>query len=441
MKYLVIKNKRVSLYHSHNIWSLCKLWILVFLAFNSMMPYLFWGKGVIICAVVLVLGFVQFMQYFYECKNELPAYSRSILLVILSWILFFTYRYIIRPTSLKDLFVSILVTFYPVMVLILCTDIEKKRFLDFFTSFIAFVLFISLLEYFGVIFGLINITPQKIYFPESTFYEYFDNYGLFIVVKDLRNFLIPRFQSIFVEPGHLGMMCALILYANKYNLRDKRGIIILISALVTMSLATYILLLIGVFLFIYSKSNRKVLIGIVLFICAIIGLIGTIVYYNRNPDSYFSKTIISRLMPDKDKGIKGNNRTTSEFKKYYAEQTSAISIESLFGYGANALDEKLNNSDGNASASVFIFQFGFIGLLLLLLFYLAMCIDNYSHVILGMLVLFSISFLQRPYATWFSQIALLMTAASGFREQYRFEHSKLTRFFIKCSQKVVSKCY
>ena len=441
MKYLAIKDKRVFLCHSQNIWSLCKLWILVFLAFNSMMPYLFWGKGVIVCAIILLLCFVQFLQYFYESNDKLPVYSKSILLVVLSWILFFTYRYIIRSSSIKDLIVSILVTFYPVVVLILCSDKEKKSFLHFFTAFIAFVLFLSLVEYFGVVLGVINITPQKIYFPENTFYEYFDNYGLFIVVKDLRNFLIPRFQSVFVEPGHLGMMCSLMLYANRYNLRDKRVIIILISALVTMSLATYILLLVGVFLFIYSKSDRKVLIGITLFICAIICMIGTIIYYNKNPDSYFSKTIISRLVPDKNKGIKGNNRTTPEFKKYYAEQMSTINIDSLFGYGVNALDEKLDNSGANASASVFIFQFGIIGLFLLLLFYYTICINNYSHVIVGMLVLFSISFLQRPYATWFSQIALLMTAASDFRERYRFEHSKLTKFFVKCSQEDISECY
>lgn len=397
-----------------NIWSKLKILVLVLLAFRTMEPYVFWGKGILTIVIILFLIAILFMQVFYD-STPLKFNIHKFYRIVLPWILFFVYKHLFWSTSIIAAFISIFSALIPVVVLLLCSDAEKKDFLHKFTSFIAFILFFSMLEYLLVVFKIVNITPSKIYYPDNDFYKYFDNYKLFIVVFDLRNFLIPRFQSVFTEPGHLGMMGALLLYANQYKLKDKRVLIIFISTLLTMSLASYVLLLAGVFLYKYSTSNKKTLMAIVLTIIAFFLILGGVIYYNAFPESNFSTAIIGRLMPDEKKGIAGNNRTTPAFKKAFAEQMSDIDENSLFGYGSNAIKERIPGTGGNSSGTCFIFMYGIVGGILLSCFYLSILRANYTNASVGMLVLFFLSFLQRPYATWFAQIAIMVCASVNYK--------------------------
>ena len=401
--------------------------LLIILAFRSMEPYFFWSQGVITVLIVLLLLCIQAMQFFYT-ENPIRFSFKKFVILCISWGLFFIYKHLFWSTSIKDIVVSFISTFIPVFILIICSNEEKKSFVEGFTSFISIVLFFSLIEYLLFVFGVLQIEPIKIYEPGADTSVYFDNYGLFLVVFDLRNFLFPRFQSVFTEPGHLGMMCALILYANGYKLKDKRVFIIFVSALLSMSLASYILLLAGIFLYKYCVSNKKVVMALVLSITAYFIIGGSILYYNAFPESGLSTGIIARLFPDDEKGIQGNNRTTIAFKKAFAEQMSEINKDSLFGYGVNALTEKIPDERGNSSGSCFIFMFGIVGGLLLISFYLSIIYINYSTVIVGMFLLYFLSFIQRPYATWFAQISLMICASVKYRETYLYSIKKEKKY-------------
>lgn len=394
-----------------------KIFLVVFLAFNSMLPYFLWGKGVLICCICLLLFFVQLMQFIYDRKSRFIKYDKTFVILICSWLILYAYRYIIREASFKNIIIGLLVNFLPVLILLLSTENEKKKILDLFFNLIAVILFISLIEYGLVMLRILEINPTKIYFPGNDFYEYFENYGFFIVVKDTRNFFLPRFQSIFVEPGQLGMMCTLMLYGMKYDFRNKKVIVVLIATILTMSLASFVLLIVGIFLFKFWNSRHKSIMFVVLGIVAGLLILISFEYYKANPSSPFSTAILSRLMPDGKRGIKGNNRNTEEFKRVYSEQMETWDANFFFGYGSDALEKKLSTSGGNASATVYIFQFGVFGLFLLLFFYGSIIYLQPSNIGIGYLFLFAVSFLQRPYALWFSQIVLMYCGCSKFVEK------------------------
>lgn len=395
-----------------------------------MHPYILWGRGIIVCCLIALLFFCQMIEYIYENKASISNLSRNHLLILASWILLFAYVGILRDNSVGAIIMAIPISFYPVIALILITDKEKRRCLDWFTTFMAVLLLFSLLEYFLLLFGVLKMAPNIIYYPEQESNRYYFNYGLFIIIDDPRNFLLPRFQSIFMEPGHLGMMGCLLLYANGFNLRDKRVVILLISTIVTMSLAAYVLLIIGFFLFIYAKSSKKSLMALRLFFLGFLLIGSGIVYYNLYPDSPFSTAILGRLIPDDKKGIKGNNRNTEEFKKAFGVQMEHFDADFFFGYGVGAQQKKLKNPGGNASAKLFIFEFGIVGLLLLLFFYTAQFIGIYSDVSMGMFFLFIFSFLQRPYAMWFVQIMIMMCGCVEFRIRYPQKITRMQKYLF-----------
>lgn len=426
-------NKPIFFRCSFSEWlSKTKLFVLSLVAFISIQPYFFWGKGIIVCGILLFLFLIQFLQEVYGAYTKI---SGRCFALMGTYLLFYIYRYILHASSIKGVILSILTNLYPVFVLVLCTNKEKRNFLNIFTSFISIVLFFSLVEYFLVVFNIVNIMPSKITFPENDYYDYFKNYGLFIVVADSRVLSIPRFQSVFTEPGHLGMMGALLLYANAYNLKDKRIVVILVATIMSLSLTAYVLLVAGLFLFLYSKSKKKALaLIVIIFFLISLGFI-SLSYYYAHPDSLFSKSIIARLLPDKKRGIKGNNRTTSQFKKAYANQMQELGFDALFGYGENAIFEQLSQNGGNSSGTVFLFMYGIVGGVLLSIFYISICYARRSGVIIGMLCLYFLSFLQRPYAVWFSQISLMISASVVFYNNYHKKQQICINFKeekIKC---------
>lgn len=165
------------------------------------------------------------------------------------------------------------------------------------------------------------------------------------------------------------MISSLILYTIRYNIKSWQGIIILLSSLLSMSLASYMLLFLGMIIYKLSLGNFFKTITLFLMIIMTCTLI-----YSFLPNSYFSQAILLRLEYDKDKGFIGNNRTTEGFEYYYDNKfykTESV----LWGIGSDLGD--ISDKGGNSSYKVFIVQHGILGLVLLALFLLLLlCILN-----------------------------------------------------------------
>ena len=89
------------------------------------------------------------------------------------------------------------------------------------------------------------------------YYSWGFSNSLFLILP-ITSFPFPRFQSIFLEPGHLGMISSLMLYMIRYNMRSWQGIIIFLSSLLSMSLAAYMLLFLGMVIYKLSFGNLHI---------------------------------------------------------------------------------------------------------------------------------------------------------------------------------------
>ena len=288
---------------------------------------------------------------------------------------------------------------------------EKIKLISFTTKVYAGIISISIVLYIlVVVLGISLPYFITIYDSDIAVYPNYQNY-LFLLVPD-DNRLFIRFQSVFTEPGHLGMISALLLYVNHYRIKRKSVFIIFLSVIMSFSLAAYLLLMIGYAIH-EVASGKRILKKVVTFL-GIVGILvcGGIYIYQNYADSMVSQLIISRLEYDEESGIAGNNRDSEDFDYYY-DNTFFKKKNWILGIGSE--EYKNNVAGGSSSYKVFIVQSGIVGLVLLVFFYLSIVYWGRSKLILGLFLLYSISFIQRPYALWEIQLFMFISAAELFR--------------------------
>ena len=132
------------------------------------------------------------------------------------------------------------------------------------------------------------------------------------------------------------------------------------------------------------------------------------IYYNSNPDSLVSKIFIARILPNSE-GIFSffDNRHTVEFNEKYSDFIHEGGFRWITGWG-NPLDEDFPNG-GNASYRNFIYDYGVLGFLLLWAMYGVFLMGVKSVLPIGLFILYVVSFLQRPYGIWLSQIFIFIS--------------------------------
>jgi hypothetical protein len=292
---------------------------------------------------------------------------------------------------------------------------ELKKTINLTTILYAWIVGVSIVFYILIVFCGIDLPYSIIQYPNNiSDYPDFRNY-IFLLNPDEYN-IFCRFRSIFTEPGHLGMISALLLYVNKYEIKRKSVLVIFISILLSFSLAAYVLLIFGYCIFEFVNKIGKLIKLIKLtvnFIVGILLLIAISLYvYAQYSDSIVSQLIIHRLEYDEDKGIIGNNRNSSHFDYFY-ENNFYRSSDCIFGIGETQYMDKLAGK--TSSYKAYIVQYGIVGIFFLFIFYLSIIYVFKSNLLFGLLILYCASFWQRPYALWEMQLFLFMGAAELFR--------------------------
>lgn len=269
--------------------------------------------------------------------------------------------------------------------------------LNLITNFFAILLPFSLI---GFLVSFFIDLPSFGYIEHpSGVYSTYTNYLLFIK-SSFYNF---RFSSIFLEPGHLGMICSYILFANKFNFKDWRVIVILICSLFTLSLAAYVLILIG-YLFMLFIWGRITISKIIISSILIGGGYLFATSYN-NGNNYVNEMVISRLQYDEEKGITGNNRVYGSFEDHF--EFFIKSRDLWLGIGSHEYRELMDTERfGGAGWKVFLLVNGLFATVFIFLAYLYLgnnlAFDKkYMYLFL---LLLSLSFLQRGYPFWTSWI-------------------------------------
>lgn len=357
------------------------------IALCSSMPYFVWtapGIIVLLLGIFLIFRFILLKRHTFAV-NKLPIY-----LCLVLWL----YLYVFHASIPNEAITTIFTKFLPLLSVILFTDDEKKLFIKTITNLFAVIVLVSLF-FFVLWFIGISLPSTLLNNHPDSFYSQFTNYYFFIIIGDFG--ILTRFQSIFTEPGHLGMIMSLLLYINSYNYRKWQCWVFLISLLWSFSLAAYILYVIGFIIYKIANSKNSVLATIKTMFIGLVAIIMSITFYISFPDTLLSTLILSRLEFDDERGIAGNNRNNASFMKYY--KTFEKKNTYIWGIGPNNYS-KLPIAAGNSSYRVFIVQYGLIGISLLLLFGISIVKRSPTKLFWGLLILYCFSFYQRPYALW-----------------------------------------
>ena len=129
----------------------------------------------------------------------------------------------------------------------------------------------------------------------------------------------------------------------------------------------------------------------------------------KRQDNIFYELIFRRLEFDGGT-MAGDNRYTPVFEGYY-ELNMKNRQYLLFGM-QNKFN--INTFPGNAGYKVYLIENGVIALAFLFLRYCAILYTQFSFRGFALLILFSLSFLQRPYADWFVMYLLFVCALPYF---------------------------
>jgi len=199
-------------------------------------------------------------------------------------------------------------------------------------------------------------------------------------------FGFARFQAFFLEPGHLGTIVALFLFADHYDFFKKRNVIFIIAVIISLSASAYVLVAVGYILYKYSRNKLSQFLLGILFVVFFIWFFAE---YNGG-DNAINNLIFGKLTREEG-AIEG--RVAFEVIQAFNNMWST-GDDLLFGKGVFGEDLL------GAGFLLFFVQQGIIGTILLVLVYFNIyksCKSSYGFLFF---LLYIISFLQRTYPYW-----------------------------------------
>ena len=375
---------------------------LLLLIFQSLNVWFLWGD---FYKVIIPFVFVLVSSLNRIANKELYAEANELSNVLITFCLLA----IVLINGVRNAgFLSIakkivlLFAFYDILTL----NKEAKQYLmTFFTRVMGII---TLLSLFGWILFLLDV-PLPYYYLDDPVYHYtFQNYYLFLYSYHL---LFPRFHSVFLEPGHFAMIAVPIIYVNRFNLKNKWVLVLLLGILFSTSIAGYVTLFISMF-FLFGKKKIIVLSLI----------IGSVLLYGAN---YFAHShednsesaiysLIFRRLQVNDGDLVANDRFSEDLENYYSN-TFKKSSQCLLGLAGNT--RYMQWEGGNAGYKLYIIENGYIGLFIsFLIYYLLMmncCEDEGEKKFkYGYFILFMAFFAQASYPFWFGIFFIYLSGLS-----------------------------
>ena len=229
----------------------------------------------------------------------------------------------------------------------------------------------------------------------------FSNYFLFLIDDRSLFTIIPRFQSIFLEPTYLGSTTALLLMTQRGKWKRWYNISLMAGLLISFSLAGYAYFIAIIFLNMWMERKKIMakFLSIVILISTIVG--GSFIY--NDGDNMLHNLIILRLEID-DGEMAGNNRVSKDFDTEYESflQTSDVVFGRDYDY----------SNFGDSGYKVFFYDYGIIGVILLYVFYVLSFakFDDYRCMLAAIIVM-TLVFGVDAFVLWFGRFIPLYIAA------------------------------
>lgn len=378
---------------TYRISILYKLLILFYLCWGSHAWFTF-GLDTLSKFENVLLNFICFLiALIYKSKTKVPIKNNFyIVFAITCFCTSFFMNSIFGPLLPVNLFLK----YYPLYVLI-HDEKHNKEILSFVTKFLAIILVP------GIVLQIINLVvglPPSIIIihPSNEAYTFF-NYFFMLTGASWYEYGGDRFQSIFAEPGYLGLLLSFLLYVEQYDFKKKTNIILLISLCFSFSLQGISTFLIGITMYNLSQNKKiRSLISVVI-LCIPIYYIG--IEYN-NGKNFINEKIIMRLALDEEKGIAGNNRVGEDWDIYFEKCIENGTI--INGIGISKAKWDLTDSEGimhGAGIKKFLIINGLISAILVSLFYFLLGLSrktrkNYKY-LFGLFVIYLLFFIVQAY--------------------------------------------
>ena len=340
--------------------------------------------------------------------------------VYLFIILLLSYVYLsLAHFSINGIVAGLLGYLFPVSLIIFLNDEDRVKCLGYIVKWFAILMIPAMITYLLCqTIGLPSLGTLKLsdnpYQPDS--YLFKENY-FFCTMYSLKETV--RFNGPFNEPGHLGMMSAFLLFADGYKFNKSSTWVILLALLMTLSLSGYVLAFFG-FLFVKYNRGKLQLKFIILFLLIFLFGYLFVTFYNGG-DNIINERIVSRLEPDEERGIAGNNRVFGDIHLYYLDMFNDTRLV-LFGYDRETIDWLASTGSRGTGMEMFMVANGVVGIFLSLSFYFFCFLFRKPKKAAALYFLFVfLLLLQRSYWFWFSWIICYLY---GFNTWNRNQNQK-----------------
>lgn len=358
---------------------------------GSLMPWFMWGTvkfNAIIPSFLIIISL--YISYYFTSETifDRKNYESSALLALIALVL-------MRIVNLNNIigFTEAVFTAFIIFTLLKLNTSYLQKLIKIVCISMGGFLCLSVGGFFLYLFGF--PLPSSSIANEELLYS-FQNYYIFLI--DDRTFLafIPRFHSVFLEPGHLGTATAFLLLTQIGQWKKWYNIVMIVTTLITFSLAAYMLFIFVLFASAWIQHKRVFmkLFGIIVLIVGV----GIGAFFYEQGDNMLFTLIIERLEITEDGDIAGNNRVTDDFDAIYDDYLQSIDI--LYGREYKIEDFGF----GNSGYKVFLYDYGIICLFLVFLFYIVTAINgNNPRAILCTLLIGCAAFLVRstPFSFYF----------------------------------------
>lgn len=348
--------------------------LLASLLFFSNPPWFIWGVNYYFIFFVIILITI----FIFLNKNSVDENFSSALPIILLSIIYF-----VLIKSLGEFRVSTVLFFLMYGAIFFIDEEHKKNGFSLFVNILSILIFVSLSLW------LIHNFIFKIPYSLPLSYNQILGKGEGMVFWNYIFFIQPeldyfRFYSVFDEPGVLGLLCTVVLFANKYNFSSKKNIIILMGGIFTFSLAFYIITFLGyVFQALIQRKFKSLLyvlilsIGLTPFLFSIDAFKLSIIDRGGN----FSQSLFER-----------NGILLDQFYESFIHTSNFYYGESLDFFSKNP-----HLKEGQ-SYKFFFLEYGLIGFIFLILLYLFLIDKKRLNLyVIFLLIIFIVSFIQRPF--------------------------------------------
>ena len=278
--------------------------------------------------------------------------------------------------------IDALLSILAVLVFSLVSKKDKSICYDLFRYYMIITGALGVVAMSSFLFGLPiphSSVPYYTQYEAGNYYFYID-YGFSYLCGSNTGL---RLCGLFNEPGYYGTIAAFYLISDNFNLKSKGNIIILLSGMLTLSVAFMVLcFLFFLFKLYYIRSSFKTISYVIIFIglLVILGLISSDTISSVMDRFYFE-----------DGKFKGDNRSNDSLD-FIFNKLIAGNEYTLLGYGS------LDNLDIGHVAGIkkFIVQYGVVGGFLTL----GLLVSSFRYLKLSMLkfcfiFLFFVSIYQR----------------------------------------------